>query len=231
MRLLFAAAAASAMITSGLAAMPASADTLAPVSKVTVTPSTGNDGTAFVNVSWASEPSNADGALVCLHRGTSAIQTPDNNNCESRIAVAKPALESGPITIHPGKNYVVEVFSYEASSPVVYSSPVSRYRHGVKVALTSQCTGNAPGDTCHIVASVSNALDGSKLANRKVELWMSKERQPAKWTLVTTKTTSSTGKAEVIFTLSKSHLYQWHYAAPRSHELPSNSSRVDIAVS
>jgi hypothetical protein len=229
MRLILAAGATLAVLTSGLAALPASADTLAPVSKVTVTPSTGNDGTAFVNVSWASEPSDADGALVCLHRGTTAVQTPDN--CESRIAVASPALESGPITIHTGKNYVVEVFSYQASSPIVYSSPVSRFRHGIKVALRSRCNGNAVGSTCHIVGTVTDAATGAKLAHRKLELWMSKERQPAKWSPVTTKTTPSTGQVQVTLTLSKSHLYQWHYASPRSHELPSNSSRVDIAVS
>ena len=217
------------MITTGLAAAPASAGSLAPVGKVTVTPSTGNDGTAFVNVSWASEPADADGAVVCLHRGTSAVQTPDS--CESRIAVASPSLQSGPITIHPGKNYVVEVFSYQANSPIVYSSPVSRFRHGVKVALASRCNGNAVGSTCHIAATVSDATTGAKLASRRLELWMSKERQPARWTLLATRTTSSTGQAQVTLTLSKSHLYQWHYASPHSHELPSNSSRVDIAVS
>ena len=229
MRLLFAAAAASALITTGLAAVPASADSVAPVGKVTVTPSTGNDGTAFVSVSWANEPADADGALVCLHRGTTAVQTPDS--CESRIAVARPALESGPITIHPGKNYVVEVFSYKATSPIVYGSPVSRYRHGIKVGLSSRCNGNSVGDTCHIVGTVTDATTGSRLANRKLELWQSKEHQPARWTLVTTKTTPSSGQVQVTFTLSKSHLYQWHYASPHSHELPSNSARVDIAVS
>jgi len=228
MRLFLAATAATAMISSGLAMTPASADTLAPVGKVAVTPSTGNDGTAFVSVSWGSEPSNADGAVVCLHRGTTAVQTPDN--CESRVAVASPALQSGPITIHPGKNYVVEVFSYQANSPIVYSSPVSRFRHGVKVALSSRCNGNSVGSTCHVAATVSDATTGSRLANRKLELWQSKEQQPAKWTLIATRTTSSTGQAQVTLTLQKSHLYQWHYASPRSHELPSNSSRVDIAV-
>jgi len=229
MRLLLAAAAASAMITTGLAASPASADTLAPVGKVTVTPSVGNDGTAFVSVSWASEPADADGALVCMHRGTSAIQTPDN--CESRIVVESPRLQSGPITIHPGKNYVVEVFSYQANSPIVYSSPVSRFRHGIKVGQSSRCNGNSVGDTCHLAATVTDATTGSRLANRTVQLWRSREQQPAKWSLVATRTTSSSGQVQVTLTLSKSHLYQWHYASPRTRELPSNSSRVDIAVS
>jgi hypothetical protein len=228
MRLILAAAAASAMITSGLAATPASADTLAPVGAVTVTPTTGNDGTAYVDVSWASEPSDADGALVCLHRGINTIATPDN--CESQIAVESPALRSGLITVHPGKNYVVEVFSYQTTSPIKYSAPVSALRHGIKLGMSSRCGAQTVGSTCRVIGTVTDAYTGATLANRRIQLWMSREQQPARWSLVATKTTASDGKAHTTITLDRTHLYQWHYGSPHARELSSSSSRVDIVV-
>ena len=228
MRLILASGVAALTLAGGLAAAPTSADSLASVGAVTVTSTTMNDGTPTVNVSWASEPSNADGALVCLHRGTSVIQTPDS--CESRIAVDAPALSSGPITIHPGKNYAVEVFSYRTTSPITYGAPVSKLRHGVKVAMSSRCGGQTVGSTCRIIAAVSDATSGARLANRKVQLWTSKEQQPARWILVTTRTTGSDGVASATVTLQKTRLYEWHYAAPRVRELGSSSSRLDIVV-
>lgn len=229
MRLILAAAAASAMITSGLAAAtPASAASLGPVGAITVTPSTANDGTGYVNVSWASEPSNADGALVCLHRGRTAIQTPDS--CESQIAVDSPRLSSGLIPVHSARNYVVEVFSYNSRTPISYGPPVYKVRHGIKVGMSPRCSSQSVGSTCQFTATVTDTFTGAALANRKVGLWMSREQQPAKWVLVTTQTTGSNGQAHATVTLSKSHLYQWHYSSPRTRELPSSSSRVDIPV-
>ena len=232
MRLILAASAAAAVVAAGLAAAPASAaGSVDPVTGVTVAHSTDNDGTGNVSVSWSSEPSDADGALVCLHRGKTAIQAPSSSGCESQVPVETPGLTSGSITIHPGKNYVIEVFAYKSTSPVSYSTPVSRVRHGIKVGMSSRCNGQSVGDTCSIVGTVTDAYTGSRLGNRTLELWQSKEQQPAKWTLVASRTTSSTGVARANITLSKSHLYQWHYASPRTRELPSNSSRVDIIVS
>lgn len=229
MRLILAASAAAAVVAAGLAAAPASAaGSVGPVNGVTVTPSTDNDGTANVNVSWTSEPADADGALVCLHRGKTAIQSP--SDCESQVPVEAPGLSSGIITIHPGKNYVIEVFAYKSSSPVTYSTPVSRVRHGIKVGMSSHCSGQSVGDTCSIVGTVTDAYTGAHLGNRKLELWQSKVQQPAKWTLVATRTTASTGVAHVSIALSKTRLYQWHYASPHTREMPSNSSRVEILV-
>ena len=228
MRLILAAAAASAMITSGLAAAPASAASLAPVGAVTVTPSVGNDGTSYVEASWASEPADADGALVCLHRGINVIQTP--SSCESQVAVEAPALRSGLITVHPAQNYQVEVFSYKSSSPITYGPPVAVLRHGVKVAMSSRCGTQTVGSTCRLTSTLTDVYTGRALANRKVQLFMSREKQPARWTLVTSRTTNSSGQAAATITLSKTHLYQWHYASPHGRELASSSSRVDIAV-
>ena len=228
MRLILAAGAAVAMITTGLAAGPASAASLGPVGAITVTPSSANDGTGYVNVSWASEPSNADGALVCLHRGKTAIQSPDS--CESQIAVESPGLSSGLIPIHAAKNYVVEVFSYNSRTPITYGPPVYKVRHGIKVGMSPHCGSQTVGSTCQITATVTDMFNGANLANRRVSLWMSREQQPAKWTLVTTKTTASDGQAHATITLSKSRLYQWHYSSPRTRELTSSSSRVDIVV-
>jgi hypothetical protein len=230
MRLILAATAAAAVAAAGLAVAPASAaGSVGPVTGVTVTPSVGNDGTGYVDVSWAGEPPDADGALVCLHRGKTAIQSP--SSCESQVPVEAPGTRSGAITIHPGKNYVIEVFAYKSSSPVTYSTPVSKVRHGIKVAMNSHCNGQSAGDTCTIVGTVTDAYTGSSLGKRKLELWQSREKQPAKWTLVAARTTASTGVAHVKITLDKTHLYQWHYPAPRTRELPSNSQRVDILVS
>jgi hypothetical protein len=227
MRLMLAAAVATAVIGGGLAAVPASAGTLAPVGAITVSPSVQNDGTSVVDVSWASEPSDADGALVCLHRGTNVIATPDS--CESQIAVETPRLSSGPIAINPGKNYVVEVFSYQTTSPTTYGTPVSKQGHGVKVGVSGRCGDQTVGSTCRFVGTVTDALTGAKLSNRKLQLWMSKEKQPARWSLVTTKT-SSDGVVHAAVSLTKSRLYQWHYNAPHSRELSSSSARVDIPV-
>jgi hypothetical protein len=229
MRLFLAAGATLAVLTSGLAATPASASSLAPVGKVTVTPSAGNDGTSFVDVSWASEPSAADGALVCLRRSTTVTQTP--SSCESQIAVPAPGLHSGLITVHPGKNYMVEVFSYQTTSPITYGAPVSRLRHGVKLGMVTHCGAQTVGSTCRVVGTLTDAYTGARLANRTLQLFTSREKQPANWTLVATKTTASDGTAQATVTLQKTRLYQWHYGTPRSHELASNSSRVDIVVS
>ena len=228
MRLFLAAAAASAMITTGLAAAPASAGTLGSVGAVTVDRSTANDGSAYVNVSWASEPSNADGALVCLHRGINVISRPDN--CESQIAVDSPRLSSGLIAIHPAKNYVVEVFSYRTTSPITYGPPVSKLRHGIKVTITPSCGSQTVGSTCRITATVTDVFSGASLANRQVQLWTSSEKQPGPWTLVTTRTTGNNGQARATVTLSRTRVYQWHYSAPRTRELSSSSSRIDIVV-
>lgn len=229
MRLILATGAAAAVIVTGLVPLSASAaGSVGPVSGVTVTPSTDNDGTGNVDVSWASEPADADGALVCLHRGKTAIQSP--SDCESQVPVETPALRSGIITIHPGKNYVIEVFAYKSSSPVTYSTPVSRVRHGIKVGMSSHCSGQSVGDTCSLIGTVTDAFTGSRLGNRKLELWQSKVQQPAKWTLAATRTTASTGVAHATVALSKTRLYQWYYASPHTREMPSNSSRVEIVV-
>lgn len=229
MRLILAAGAAAAVVAAGMAATPASAaGSVDPVTGVSVTPSTGNDGTAYINVSWASEPSDADGALVCLHRGKTPVASP--GDCESQVPVETPGSASGLITIHPGKNYAIEVFAYKSTTPVSYSTPVTRVRHGIKVAMSSHCNGQSVGDTCSVTGTVTDAYTGSRLGNRKLQLWRSKVQQPAKWTLVASRTTASTGAAHVKFALSKTYLYQWHYAAPHARELPSNSSRVEIIV-
>jgi hypothetical protein len=230
MRLILAAGAAAAVVAAGMAASPASAaGSVDPVSGVIVTPSTDNDGTGNINVSWSSEPSDADGALICLHRGKTAIQTP--SSCESQVPVETPGLSSGLITIHPGKNYVIEVFAYKSTSPVIYSTPVTRVRHGIKVAMGSHCNGQSVGDTCSIVGTVTDAYTGSHLGNRKIELWQSRVHQPAKWTMVARRSTASTGVAHANVVLDKTRLYQWYYAVPHAHEMPSNSSRVEIVVS
>jgi hypothetical protein len=228
MRIHLAGLAALAVLGAGFAAGPTSAATLAPVSKIHVAPSNDNDGTPVVDVSWPSVPAGADGVLVCLHRGISAIDAPDN--CESQIAVATPALSSGPITFHPGKNYVIEAFSYQTTSPIDYSAPVFKVRHGVKVGLSSRCGAQTVGSTCALKGTLTDATSGARLANRKLQLWASKEKQPARWTLVGTKTTNSNGVARLRVTLDKTRLYQWHYASPRTRELTSSSSRVDIVV-
>lgn len=229
MRRILATGVTALALAGGLVAAPSSAASLGPVGAVSVQPSLGNDGTAYVNVSWASEPKNADGALVCMHRGTTPVQTP--NSCESRIVAEAPQMSSGLIAVHPGKSYTIEVFSYQATSPVAYGPPVSVLRHGVKVGMNSVCNSTTPGSTCRIASTVTDTLKGAALANRKVQLWMSKEKQPAKWSLVATRTTNGSGQASVTITIQRSRLYQWHYSAPHARELTSSSSRVDIAVS
>ena len=228
MRIHLAGIAAFALVGAGLAAVPTSAGSLAPVSKIHVAPSNDNDGTPVVDVSWPSVPAGADGVLVCLHRGVSPAATPDS--CESQIAVDRPGLSSGPITIHPGKNYVVEAFSYQTTSPITYSSPVSKVRHGIKVGMSSRCGAQTAGSTCTLKATVTDATTGGRLANRKVQLWMSREKQPAHWTLVGTRSTNSNGVAHIRITLDKTQLYEWYYSSPRTRELSSSSSRVDIVV-
>jgi hypothetical protein len=228
MRIHLAGLAALALVGVGFAALPTSADTLAPVSKIHVAASNMNDGTPVVDVSWPSVPAGADGVLVCLHRGISPTKSPDN--CESQIAVATPALSSGPITFHPGKNYVIEAFSYQTTSPITYSSPVSKIRHGIKIGMSSRCGAQTVGSTCTLKGTVTDATTGGRLANRAVQLWSSKEKQPAHWTLVGTKTTNSNGVARMKITLDKTKLYEWYYASPRTRELTSSSSRVDVVV-
>ena len=229
MRIHLASLAAIAVVGAGLATVPTSAaGTLASVGTVHVTPSNDNDGTPVVDVSWSSVPSDADGALVCLHRGTNVIAAPDS--CESQIAVETPGLSSGPITFHPGKNYVVEVFSYKTTSPITYGAPIAKVRHGVKVAIHSSCESRTAGSTCGMSGTVTDATTGARLANRQLQLWMSKEKQPAHWSLVTTRTTNSNGVAKAKITLTRTHLYEWYYSAPRSRELTSSSARVDIVV-
>jgi hypothetical protein len=228
MRIHLAGLAALTLLGAGLAAVPTSADTLAPVSKIHVAPSNDNDGTPVVTVSWPSVPAGADGVLVCLHRGIRVAATPDS--CESQIAVATPRLSSGPITFHPGKNYVVEAFSYQTTSPITYSAPVYTVRHGIKVGMSSRCGAQTAGSTCTLKGTVTDATTGGRLANRKLQLWSSKEKQPARWSLVGTKTTNSNGVARLKITLEKTKLYEWYYAAPRTRELTSSSSRVDVVV-
>jgi hypothetical protein len=229
MRIQLACVAALAMVGAGLAAVPTSAaGSLARVGTVRVSPANDNDGTPVVNVSWSGAPADADGVLVCLHRGTSAISTP--HNCESQIAVDAPGTSAGPIAFHPGKNYVVELFSYKTTSPITYSAPVSKVRHGVKVGMRSRCGGQTAGSTCKLKATVTDAATGARLANRKVQLWTSKEKQPAKWFRFGTRATNSNGVANIRITLNKSRLYEWYYSSPRSRELSSSSSRLDIVV-
>jgi hypothetical protein len=229
MRIHLASFAALAVVGAGLATVPSSAAaSLGSVGTVHVSSANDNDGTPFVDVSWSSLPPDADGALVCLHRGTTVVSTPDS--CESQVAIDAPGLSSGPITYHPGKNYVVEVFSYQTSSPITYGAPVVKGRHGVKVGMSSRCKGQTVGSTCTITGTVTDATTGARLANRKLQLWMSKEKQPSHWSPVTTKTTNSSGVAKAKITLSKTHLYEWYYGAPHTRELASSSSRVDIVV-
>ena len=229
MRIQLASVAALALVGAGLAAVPTSAaGSLARVGTVLVSPSNDNDGTPWVNVSWSGAPADADGVLVCLHRGTSAIAAPDN--CESQIAVETPGTSAGPIAFHPGKNYVVEVFSYKTTSPITFSAPVSKVRHGVKVGMSSRCGSQRVGSTCKLTATVTDATTGARLANRKVQLWSSKEKQPARWFRVRTRTTNSYGVANMQVTLDKTKLYEWYYRSPRIREMSSSSSRVDIVV-
>ncbi len=229
MRIHLASFAALAVVGAGLATVPTSAaGSLASVGSVQVSPSNDNDGTPSVDVSWSSLPADADGALVCLHRGINVISTPDS--CESQIAIDTPGLSSGPITFHPGKNYVVEVFSYKSSSPITYGAPVSKLRHGVKVGMRSRCESQTVGSTCTVIGAATDVTTGSRLAKRTLQLWSSKERQPSHWSLVTTKTTNRNGVAKAKITLAKTHLYEWYYSAPRTRELTSSSSRVDIVV-
>ena len=228
MRIHLAGLAALALLGAGFAAVPSSAAPLSPVSKIHVAPSNENDGTPVVTVSWPSVPAGADGVLVCLHRGISVAKTPDS--CESQIAVDTPGLSSGPITFHPGKNYVIEAFSYQTTSPITYSSPVSKVRHGIKVGMSSSCGAQTVGSHCTIKGTVTDATTGARLADRKLQLWASKEKQPARWDLIGTKTTNSNGVARIQITLSKSQLYEWYYASPRTRELTSSSARVDIVV-
>ena len=96
--------------------------------------------------------------------------------------------------------------------------------------MDSSCESQRVGGTCRLFGTVSDVTTGNKLGNRKVELWMSRSAQTTKWSLVTSKTTSSTALAQATVTLDKTRLYQWHYAAPRSHELPSDSARVELLV-
>lgn len=229
MRIHLASLAALALVGAGLASVPASAAALSPVGKITVTPSTDRDGTAVVDVSWASVPADADGALVCMHRGTKEIAKP--RDCESQIGVAAPKLSSGPITMHPGKNYVVEVFAYQRTSPITYSAPVSKVRHGIKIAMSSSCGDQTAGSTCKITGKVTDAMTGRHPADRKLELWMSKEKQPAHWFAVGSKKTNRHGVARIRITLDRTRLYQWHYASPRTRELSSSSARLDLVVS
>jgi hypothetical protein len=229
MRIQLASVAALAIVGAGLGAVPSSAaGSLARVGTVLVSPSNDNDGTPTVDVSWSGAPADADGVLVCLHRGTSAISTPDD--CESQIAVEAPGTSSGPITFHPAKNYVVELFSYQTTSPITYSAPVSKVRHGVKIRMTSRCGSQTVGSTCKLTATATDVTTGARLANRKVQLWTSREKQPAKWARLGTRTTNHDGVASMKVTLDKNRLYEWYYGSPRTRELSSSSSRVDIAV-
>ena len=230
MRIHLASLAALALVGAGLATVPSSAaGTLESVGTVHVSSSNDNDGTPLVEASWSSLPPDADGAVVCVHRGTNVISTP--SSCESRITVDRPSMASGPITFHPAKNYVIEVFSYKATSPVTYGAPVSKVRHGIKVGMHSSCESQTAGSICTVKGTVTNVVTGKRLANRQLQLWQSKEKQPSHWSLVTSKTTNGNGVAKVKITLSKSSLYEWYYGAPRTRELSSSSARVDIVVS
>lgn len=229
MRLILAAGAAVAVVCSGFAAMPSSADTLAPVGAVSIDPSISNVGTPRAAVSWSSVPSNADGTVVCVTRGNKPLQSP--SNCESQIVVSAPGLSTRPITVHPHRNYTFNVFAYEGTTPITYSAPVSVFRHGTKLAFASHCASQAAGSTCRIVGTLTDIFTGSTLRNRTITLWSSKVSQPAKWNQIGAGITNRQGQAHTTITLSKTRLYQWRYDSRNNRELDTVSGEYEIIVS
>ena len=230
MRLVYATLASLALVTSGLAAVPAEAASPTPVSSITVTPAIDNSGTVTVNVSWTGQDPNADGVVVCLKRGTVAPSTPDT--CESRVAVSKPATSSGPITFYPAKTYVVAVYDYVGTTPSpTYSTPVSQVRHGMKLTFSYQCPSYKAGSTCTISTLLKDVYKGTAVPRRPVELWTAGTQKNPHWSLLARKTTNSTGRAKTTITLAKTKLYQWRYAAPAAHQLTTYTARYSITVS
>jgi hypothetical protein len=177
-----------------------------PVNNFTVTPRIRATGAVGLEVAWAQQDADVDGALVCTQNSWTQFTRPD---CAKNYDVASPATAVSFIPYDDQYLNTVAVFAYRVvGDQRIYSSPVNLQldRPDMWIAQSGPAIAGEPFQLkLHVM--LSDVLPGVP-----VELWRRTAVAGTTYKKVGTYVTNDNGVAKATQAPLRNTYFQWRYA-------------------